>query len=78
MQIQKAFAQMALTDTKVLTNILREAERQSVEALRPIKRPEGARFVYKFVNGAHVIFDRWTYRNCEVLATEKIARGMLA
>ncbi len=77
MQIKKAFAQLALTNPKVLENILREAERQSIDALRPITRPE-KRFEAKFVNGIWTIFDRWTFRNCEPgLASEKAALALL-
>lgn len=77
MQIKNAFAQLALRDPKVLNNILKEAERQSVEALRPIARPE-PRYTAKWVNGIWTIFDRWTFRNCEPgLPSEKAARALL-
>lgn len=77
MQIKNAFAQLALTNPKVLDNILKEAERLSVDALRPVPRPQ-QRYVVKFVNGIWTIFDRWTFRNCEPgLASEKAARALL-
>lgn len=77
MQIQKAFAQLALRDNKVLNNILRAADKQSVDALRPLKR-EQPRYVVRFVNGIWTIFDRWTFRNCEPgLPSEKAAKALL-
>lgn len=77
MQIQTAFAQLALSNNKILENILREAERLSVEALRPVTRPT-PRYTVKFVNGVWTIFDRWTFRNCEPgLASEKAALALL-
>ena len=77
MRIQKAFAQLALRDNKILNNILREADKQSGDALRPLPRV-AVRYVYRFVNGIHTIFDQWTYRNCEPgLPSEKAARELL-
>lgn len=80
MQIKTAFAQLALSNPKVLENILKEADRQSVEALRAIPRQliEGGRYQVKFVNGIWTIFDRWAFRNCEPgLPSEKAARALL-
>lgn len=77
MQIQKAFAQLALRDNKILNNILREADKRSVDALRPLRR-EQPRFQVRFVNGIWTIFDRWTFRNCEPgLPSEKAAKALL-
>lgn len=77
MQIKTAFAQLALGNNKVLDNILKEAERLSVEALRPLPRLQ-PRFEVRFTNGIWTIFDRWTFRNCEPgLASEKAARTLL-
>jgi hypothetical protein len=77
MQIAKAFAQLALSNPKILNNIVREAERLSVDALRPLPRLT-PRFEVRFVNGIWTIFDRWTFRNCEPgLPSEKAARALL-
>lgn len=77
MRINKAFAQIALGNRKVLDNICEEADRQSVLALRPLERLT-PRYTAKFVNGIWTIFDRWTFRNCEPgLASEKAAKALL-
>lgn len=77
MDIKKAFAQLALSDNKVFNNILREAERLSVDGLRPLPRME-PRYTVRFVNGVWTILDRWTFRNCEPgLPSEKAAKALL-
>jgi hypothetical protein len=78
MQIKTAFAQLALSDDKVLNNIAREADKQSVDALRPLPRLN-PRFQAKWVNGIWTIFDRWTFTNREAgLPTEKATLALLA
>lgn len=77
MRINKAFAQLALRDPKIMDNISREADRRSVYAMRalPTKQP---RYEVAFSNGIWTIFDNLEYRNCEPdLRTHKAALELL-
>jgi hypothetical protein len=77
MNIDKKFAKLALNDERLLNDIGREAEKRSIDGLRPLPRVD-QRYVVKFVNGIWTIFDRWTFRNCEPgLPSEKAALELL-
>jgi hypothetical protein len=53
MQIEQAFAKLALTDNKVLGVILAKWDRESVAAMRGIKVRQA--FRPAFINGVHTV-----------------------
>jgi hypothetical protein len=78
MDIPTFAAKLALTDTKVLARLVRQADIESANALDRLPHPSHGRFHVAFVNGAWVHQDRrYWYNSAGPFPTKKAAVAAL-